>query len=118
MAHSPTPWVIDPRYPSEVQTPEDETVCSVWHSHAEGQNITVRGVLCCSIEESAANAALIVRAVNAFEANEALIKELVEALEEMKQWISGWDPNFIQDDEWPEFEDRMDAALAKAEARS
>ena len=64
-AHTPLPWVIDPTYPSEVQTSQLESITSCWHEQAVGQEITVTGVLPCSLTESAANAAFIVRAVNA-----------------------------------------------------
>lgn len=92
MAHTPTPWIVDPAYPSEVQTSTDETICSAWHEHAVGVRLTITGVLPCSLEESAANAAFIVRAVNAFEANEALIKVLVEALKPFAEAAASYDP--------------------------
>ena len=63
-AHTPLPWVIDPTYPSEVQTSQLESITSCWHEQAVGQEITVTGVLPCSLTESAANAAFIVRACN------------------------------------------------------
>lgn len=72
-AHTPLPWVIDPTYPSEVQTSQLESITSCWHDQAVGQKITVTGVLPCSLTESAANAAFIVRACNSH-------YQLVEAL--------------------------------------
>jgi len=33
------------------------------------------------------------------------------ALEEVMEWISGWDPTFIHDEEWPATRDRALAAL-------
>lgn len=38
------------------------------------------------------------------EANASLIAsapDLLEALEEVRDWISNWFPNFVEDDEWP-----------------
>ena len=72
-AHTPLPWVIDPTYPSEVQTSQLESITLCWHEQAAGQEITVTGVLPCSLSESAANAAFIVRACNSH-------YQLVEAL--------------------------------------
>lgn len=63
---TPRPWVIEERYLSEVQNAEGKTIASCWHEHAEGREIVLTGVLECSLEESAANAALIVKAVNAY----------------------------------------------------
>lgn len=77
--HTPGPWIIDPAYPSEVQTSDLNTICSVWHAHAAGETITVRGVLECSLEESAANAAFIVRACNAHDDLVAALEAVAEA---------------------------------------
>lgn len=62
--HTPLPWEIDPAYLSEVQTSQLQSISTCWHEQAVGQQITVTGILPCSLAESAANAALIVRAVN------------------------------------------------------
>ena len=62
--HTPTPWFVFDPYASEIQTADQKTISSCWHGHAEGCEITVTGILSCSLEESAANAAHIVRAVN------------------------------------------------------
>lgn len=37
---------------------------------------------------------------------------LVEALNEVMEWISGWSPNFEADDEWPATKARVDKALS------
>lgn len=42
-----------------------------------------------------------------------LIDELAVALEEVSQWIDGWSPPFIYDDEWPETAHKIKAALEK-----
>jgi len=42
--------------------------------------------------------------------------EVVRALKEVMDWIDNWDPNFIDDDEWPETKARVDAALARLPA--
>ena len=68
MSHTPGPWVIDPAYPSEVQTADLKTVSSCWHEYADGLTIKVTGILPCSIEESAANARLIAAAPELLEA--------------------------------------------------
>lgn len=78
MAHTQGPWMVDARYLSEVQTADDKTVASCWHEHADGQEITVRGVLCCTMEESAANARLIAAAPE-------LLADVIEA-ERMFRW--------------------------------
>lgn len=44
--------------------------------------------------------------------------ELHATLVEVLQWISGWDPNFTLDDEWPATAARARAAIAKAEGRT
>lgn len=44
----------------------------------------------------------------------AAAPELYEALAEALQWIKGWDPNFIHDDEWQATRDKIDAALSRA----
>ena len=44
---------------------------------------------------------------------EAGVAELVEALCDVRQWIDGWTPDFVQDDEWPDTAARIDAAIAK-----
>ena len=54
-------------------------------------------------EEHRANAHLIVAA-----------PELYEALNEVMTWIDNWDPNFSDDDEWPETRDKVIKALSKA----
>lgn len=37
--------------------------------------------------------------------------EALTVLQEVKEWIDNWDPNFVQDDEWPETAARIRAAL-------
>ncbi|RWO20708.1 hypothetical protein [Mesorhizobium sp.] len=69
--HTPGPWAIDPTYLSEVQTPDDKTIASCWHAHAEGRTVSITGVLECSLEESAANARLIAAAPDLLAALEA-----------------------------------------------
>lgn len=66
--HTAGPWAVDARYLSEVQTADGKTVASCWHEYADGQEIRVTGALCCSIEESAANARLIAAAPELLEA--------------------------------------------------
>lgn len=40
----------------------------------------------------------------------APVEALREALTEVMQWIAGWDPNFIYDDEWPATSAKVPAA--------
>ncbi|RWP64868.1 hypothetical protein [Mesorhizobium sp.] len=71
--HTPGPWAIDPKYLSEVQTPDDKTIASCWHAHAEGRTVSITGVLECSLEESAANARLIAAAPDMLAALKAVV---------------------------------------------
>ena len=54
-------------------------------------------------EECIANAHLIAAAT-----------DLYEALDEVREWISNWSPNFEYDDDWPDSHKKMMGALAKA----
>lgn len=38
-------------------------------------------------------------------------KQLHDALGEVMDWISNWDPPFVQDDEWPDTERKATNAL-------
>ena len=55
------------------------------------------------------DASRAVKAVNAHD-------ELVEALKEVMDWIDNWDPNFTQDDEWPDTAALVKAILAKVQS--
>ena len=46
------------------------------------------------------------------DSNEA--DELRALLKEVMGWIDNWDPNFIDDDEWPETKAKIKAAVNKA----
>ncbi len=59
--------------------------------------------------DAAENAAFMHRAANCHH-------ELVAALKLVMTWIDNWSPDFIADEEWPEDEARISAALTKAEA--
>jgi len=48
----------------------------------------------------------------------AAAPEMYEALKCLMDWVDGWCPDFIYDDEWPEAKRRYLAAIAKAEGRS
>lgn len=39
-------------------------------------------------------------------------ERLAKALEQVMGWVNAWEPNFTQDDEWPETRDAAKAALA------
>ena len=38
-------------------------------------------------------------------------RQLHDALSEVMEWIDNWNPNFIQDDEWPAMEQKVTDAL-------
>jgi hypothetical protein len=40
--------------------------------------------------------------------------ELLAAVLELREWINNWEPDFASDDEWPDTEQRVRAAIAKA----
>ncbi len=44
----------------------------------------------------------------------AAAPDLYEALHLAMEWITGWDTGFTYDDEWPDDEAKIRAALAKA----
>ena len=87
--HTPGPWMIDPKYLSEIQTADDKTICSAWHQHAAGQEIVVTGVLECSLEESAANAKLIAAAPDLLEALIAMEEALCSDFKTQKARMEG-----------------------------
>lgn len=67
------PWVVDPMYPSEVQTQDNLTIASCWHERCVDAQVTLQGILPCSMEESAANARLIAAAPAMYEALKAIL---------------------------------------------
>ncbi|RWO22848.1 hypothetical protein [Mesorhizobium sp.] len=107
--HTPGPWAIDPTYLSEVQTPNDKTIASCWHTHAEGRTVSITGVLECSLEESAANARLIAAAPD-------MLAALKQALDDIRTFhdATGLGEDVLS----KEAHDAMLAAIAKAEAVS
>lgn len=50
----------------------------------------------------------------AFARVQASAPELLEALDELYQWVRNWSPDFTYDDEWPATRDKVAAAIAKA----
>ena len=48
-------------------------------------------------------------------AERSLNAELLEVLKEVRVWIKNWSPSFVQDDEWPVTQSKMNAAIAKAD---
>lgn len=93
--HTPGPWIIDPKYLSEVQTSSMLTVATCWHEHAAGQTIDVVGVVECSLEESAANARII-----------AAAPELLECLKDARRLLTDQDAIDLA---------HIDEVIAKAE---
>ena len=47
-------------------------------------------------------------------AQETKIAKLREALTEVQQWISNWDPSFIHDDEWSATARKIEEALKQS----
>ena len=48
----------------------------------------------------------------------AAAPDLLEALEEVMAWIDNWYPPFCEDDEWPDTNAKVVAAIAKARGQS
>lgn len=118
MAHTPTPWSLRARPHIERGHPDIERYQIV----SGGRPVTDGFFIVRDDVE------LTVRAVNAFEANEELIKELVEALKELRRAVCG-ETGFANAVRlvsgtaypWPALdaaEEIANAALAKAEQRS
>lgn len=75
------PLRINEKTPSTIKTSGDRSIAISW-TRSPADN---------PYEEAEEFAAFIVRAVNAYEANEALIKELVEALEDAAKTCEAWE---------------------------
>lgn len=90
--HTPTPWGIS----GNLLVSGDRHV----QNNRVGATFNYRG-------NAKANAAFIVRAVNAHEA-------LVAALAEVMEWIANWHPDFTDDPEWSDTRQKVDAALSLA----
>lgn len=100
MKHTPGPW-------AHHHSPKDTTISvntldgneiggvwvKMWGDGRRGINETVL-----------ANAHLI-----------AAAPDLLAALKEINDWIINWSPDFIMDDEWPDTDKKLRAAIAKAE---
>lgn len=83
-----------------------------WHASDDAVFVGVNCLALCDTDVftapiNAANAALIVKAVNAHD-------DLVAALQEVMEWVRNWSPQFLDDDEWPDTAVRVAAALSKA----
>lgn len=72
--HTPGPWIVDPNHPQDI-SPADDLRLGV-ASICNSDNIDGRWVFA---EVSKANAALI-----------AAAPEMLEALLDAKEWLSGW----------------------------
>jgi len=105
--HTPGPWVVGMRNgynPNTVFSEGDNGIASVFgvpmHCHID--DLThIRDV------QPLANARLI-----------AAAPDMLEALKQVMGWIDGWSPTFTQDEEWPEAEHYIRAAISKAEGQS
>jgi hypothetical protein len=51
-------------------------------------------------------------------AAESQVVKLREALSDLWGWVDAWDPEFVQDDEWPETYERVKAALTPSQENS
>ena len=80
-------WCAPSKYPSEIENTQGLTVASCWHEHAVDKEITLVGILPCTLDESRANASRIARVPQlerialAAEALEASLKMAVLWLE-------------------------------------
>ena len=54
-------WCAPSKYPSEIENTQGLTVASCWHEHAVDKEITLVGILPCTLDESRANASRIAR---------------------------------------------------------
>lgn len=72
---SPLPWRVDPQHRADIQTVDGRDIGTLWNEEAVGMTLIIRGVMAAKDDaDGAANAAFIVRAVNAHD-------RLVEAIE-------------------------------------
>jgi hypothetical protein len=120
-AHTPGPWAVFSEYPSEVQTASNQTIASCWHAACEGLDISLIGILPCTLEESAANARLIAAAPD-------LLAALKSAYYALANIAEGFEYSCLPDDLCGEaacseggcIRDKRDAAraaIAKAEGQ-
>ena len=109
--HTPTPWRVPQDMAYTIASAKDQTITSM------------RSGLDMSRQEAIANAAFIVTAVNAYERNQATIKALVEALDELLSSAEGLlSAGFYGDDSHETFrvsapKAREALALAKGQAK-
>lgn len=102
--HTPLPWSVGP-------------YGGIYRLNADG----IHGPLIVSGEtkngtlpNKEGDEAFIVEAVNAYEAIKDSHSNLIEALEEVMEWISNWDVPFLEDEEWGPAYDKVSLALSKA----
>lgn len=106
MAHTPTPWKVEDNY---VYGSDGKIIAVAPEYHPDAYD---QGGI--AHKRCADDGDLIVRAVNAYEANEALIKELVAALTDACDMLDIADRYGLEVDDVCKF---GRGVLAKAEAR-
>lgn len=79
---TPRPWRVDPNHPTDVQDASGREILSCIWKDEVGDTWVIRGIIAAQSEdERDANAALIVRAVNAHD-------DLIVALEGARAWVA------------------------------
>ena len=78
---SPLPWRVDPQHRADIQTVDGRELAMLWNEEAVGMTLIIRGVMAAKDDaDGAANAAFIVRAVNAHDRLVAALEECAESL--------------------------------------
>lgn len=104
MKHTPGPWSSNPFSMTGAVWAENEFIASVYPNAPKGWD----GLSAYHrSDEMKANAQLI-----------AAAPDLLAALKEVSDWINNWSPDFIMDEEWPDTDEKLRAAIARAEGRS
>ena len=97
MAHTPGPWIWRGKSGSLYQVGEDRLYGAVVLYPTYEYDSGIDSIV------SQDDAHLI-----------AAAPSLLDALTEVMEWISAWNPNFEHDDEWPASRDKARAAIASA----
>lgn len=77
---SPLPWRVDPQHRADIQTVDGRELATLWNEEAVGMTLIIRGVMAAKDDaDGAANAAFIIRAVNAHDRLVAAIERFIAA---------------------------------------
>lgn len=107
--HTLGPWHIDGGKPRKLHFDKDTRFWIILDKDGYSPAIVPPwdAVPPIAAEEAKANARLI-----------AAAPELLEALEGLWMWCRNWDCEFMDDDEFPEYRARIEAAIAKAKGEA